>query len=78
MEGVSTATWDQDKQELLVVFDDSQTDRDAIEKAVAKTGHDTPDYKAKEEDYKNNPHDCVGKDKDKDKAKDTDADSDEW
>ncbi len=77
VEGVSMAEWDQDKQELVVMYDDSQTDRDAIEKAVAKTGHNTPDYKATEEDYKNNPHDCIAKDKD-DKVKDTDADGDEW
>ena len=56
--GVSMAHWNSEKQELRVIFDDSITNLEDIEKAVAKAGHDTSDYKAKDEDFNKLPECC--------------------
>lgn len=63
--GVSMAHWNSEKKELRVIFDDSKTDLDNIEKAVAKAGHDTSHYKAKDVDFNKLP-DCCKYDRDKD------------
>jgi copper chaperone CopZ len=47
VEGVSQAEWNDETQELAVVFDDSKTNLDKIETAVANSGHDTPNHEAK-------------------------------
>ncbi len=39
--GVSSAEWDQEKEELHLNFDPQQTNLEAISKAIAKVGHDT-------------------------------------
>ena len=46
VDGVSQAEWDEKTQNLEVVYDDSKTNLDKIEMAVAKDGHDTPKHKA--------------------------------
>jgi len=58
VEGVQTAEWNKETKMLEVSFDDAKTSADAIEKAVAKVGHDTPNYKADDEVYKNLPGCC--------------------
>jgi len=58
IDGVSKAEWDKETKMLEVSFDDAKTSTDAIEKAVAKVGHDTPNYKADDEVYKNLPGCC--------------------
>lgn len=58
VDGVSKADWNKDTKILEVTFDDAKTSKDAIEKAVAKVGHDTPNYKADDEVYKNLPSCC--------------------
>ncbi len=62
--GVSMAHWNSEKQELRVIFDDSKTKLDDIEKAVAKSGHDTSHYKAKAADFNKLP-DCCKYERDK-------------
>jgi len=57
VEGVSKAEWNKDTKVLAVVFDDSKTSTDKIEKVIAEVGHDTPNYKAKDEVY-NKLHSC--------------------
>ena len=56
--GVSMAHWNSEKQELRVIFDDSKTNLDDIEKAVTKAGHDTSHYKAKDVDFNKLPDCC--------------------
>ena len=63
--GVSMAHWNSETKELRVIFDDSKTNLDDIEKAVAKAGHDTSHYKAKDVDFNKLP-DCCKYDRDKD------------
>ena len=63
VESVTQATWDQETQKVEVVFDDTKTDLDQIEKAVAKAGHDTPNYKATDEDYNKLPDCCKFREK---------------
>lgn len=56
--GVSTADWDKKSKILEVVFDDSKTDVNKIQMAIAAAGHDTPIHKATEEVYKKLPKCC--------------------
>lgn len=49
--GVSIVDWDKESKVLQVVFDDTKTNVDSIEKAIAKGGNDTPNHKADEEAY---------------------------
>lgn len=56
--GVSMAHWDAEKQELQVIFDDSKVKLEDIEKAIAKGGNDTPDIKAKDDDFNKLPDCC--------------------
>ncbi|NQU85491.1 MAG: cation transporter [Mariniphaga sp.] len=58
VEGVSKADWDVDSKKLAVVFDDSKTNVNKIEMAVAKVGHDTPNHKSTEEVYNALPGCC--------------------
>lgn len=62
VEGVSKAEWDGETKILAVDFDGSQTSLDEIEKAIAKVGHDTPNYKAEDEVYNQLPDGCKYRD----------------
>jgi len=57
--GVSSATWSADKQALSFKYDSEQTKLDAVQQAVANSGHDTEKYKAKDEVYDNLPGCCL-------------------
>lgn len=59
VEGVSKADWDKETKMLAVTFDDSKTDLDKIETAIAKVGHDTPLHKANDEVYSKLPGCCL-------------------
>jgi len=56
--GVSAADWNQETNKLEVTFDDSKTNADKIEMAVAKVGHDTPHHKAADDVYNKLPGCC--------------------
>ncbi len=56
--GVSIADWDKESKKLQVVFDDSKTNVDAIQKAIAEKGNDTPNHKAGDEAYDRLPQCC--------------------
>ena len=58
VEGVTKAEWDKETKVLALNFDDSQTSLDEVEKAIAKVGHDTPNYKAEDEVYNKLPDGC--------------------
>ena len=57
--GVSKAEWDKETQKLEVVFDDTKTNVDKVQKAVAKVGHDTEKYKAPDDVYNKLPGCCL-------------------
>ena len=57
--GVSSAEWSMDTKMLHVQFDGTKTNSDAIEKAIAKVGHDTEKYKASDDVYKALPECCL-------------------
>ncbi len=57
--GVSSAVWDIPSNQLIVRFDPNKTNTDALQKAIAKVGHDTEKYKAKDEDYNKLPECCL-------------------
>ena len=63
IKGVKKATWDKHKDQLVVVYDASKTSISVIEKAVAKVGHDTPNFKADDKVYNNLPKCCQYRDK---------------
>lgn len=56
--GVLSASWDQDKQMIHLQFNPQETSVDAISKAIAKVGHDTDKYKASKKVYDNLPECC--------------------
>jgi len=56
--GVSKADWDKETKNLEVVFDNSKTNVDKVEVAIAKVGHDTKNHKASEEVYNKLPGCC--------------------
>ncbi|MFB6341873.1 heavy-metal-associated domain-containing protein [Saccharicrinis sp. FJH62] len=58
VEGVTSAEWNKDTKMMEVKFDDSKTDKDKIQTAIAKAGHDTGKHKAKDETYNNLPACC--------------------
>lgn len=58
VEGVSKADWDKETKKMEVTFDDTKTDLDKIEVAIAKVGHDTPKLKASTEVYNKLPGCC--------------------
>ena len=51
--GANTASWDKKAKVLKVEFDSSKTNNEKIQKAVAKSGYDTQDFKAPDEAYAN-------------------------
>jgi len=58
VEGVSKADWNKETKMMKVTFDDTKTSVDKVEKAIAKVGHDTPNYTAKDEVYNDLPGCC--------------------
>ena len=58
VEGVAKADWDKETKMMEITFDDTKTSTDAIEKAIVKVGHDTPNYTATDEVYNNLPGCC--------------------
>ena len=59
VDGVSKADWNKETKQLEVVFDDTKTDLDKVEIAIAKIGHDTPKHKASDAVYKALPDCCL-------------------
>jgi Cu(I)/Ag(I) efflux system membrane fusion protein len=58
VQGVFSAVWDSETKELHLNIDPSQTDLDAISKAIAAAGHDTETNKAGDEAYNALPDCC--------------------
>jgi copper chaperone CopZ len=56
--GVIAADWNQETKILEVSFDAQKTGVDAIQKAIADVGHDTPMYKALDAVYDKLPDCC--------------------
>lgn len=57
--GVGTAVWSSNTKILMVDYNASTTNGDAIQKAVANVGHDTEKFKATAEAYKQLPECCL-------------------
>ena len=57
--GVASAEWSTETKMLHLNFDGSKTSSDAIQKAIAKAGHDTEKYKAPDDVYKALPDCCL-------------------
>ena len=58
VDGVSGADWDQKTEMIEVVLDESKTDVNKVQMAIAKSGHDTEMHKASDETYENLPGCC--------------------
>ena len=58
VDGVSKADWDKESKKLKIVYDESKTNTDKVEIAVAAVGHDTKMHKAKDEVYNKLPGCC--------------------
>ena len=57
--GVSSAIWSFKTKMLHIQFDRAKTNSDDIQKAIAKVGHDTENYKASDSAYKALPECCL-------------------
>ena len=58
IDGVATATWDVDKKEIEVSFDEAKTDAIVIHKAIAASGYDTDKVKGDLDAYEGLPGCC--------------------
>ena len=58
VEGVASATWDVNKKNITVSFDDSKTDAMAIHTAIAASGYDTENVVGNEAAYEGLPGCC--------------------
>jgi Cu(I)/Ag(I) efflux system membrane fusion protein len=58
VQGVSSAAWNKETQQLHIHFDAAKTSLAAISKAVAKSGHDTDKDKADDKTYNALPGCC--------------------
>ncbi len=56
--GVKSAAWDSKTHKIQVEFDSMQTDLITIQKAIAKSGHDTGKFKADDKTYESLPACC--------------------
>lgn len=56
--GVNKATWSMDTKIMNVSFDQTKTNTDAIQKAIAAVGHDTEKYRADDKTYEALPACC--------------------
>jgi mercuric ion binding protein len=57
--GVKKAEWNKFEQQLIVYYKPEKVESDAIEKEIAKAGHDTENHKARENDYARLPDCCA-------------------
>jgi Cu(I)/Ag(I) efflux system membrane fusion protein len=57
--GVVLAVWDISSKQLAVQFDPDKTSPEAIQKAIAKVGHDTEKFKARDDVYNKLPECCL-------------------
>jgi len=55
--GVKMASWNIETHQLALTLNEEKTSIAAVEKAIAKVGHDTGKVKASQEDY-DNLHSC--------------------
>ncbi len=67
IKGVKRCTWDETTKIATVLFDASKTDLKLIEKAIAASGHETPQELANAQSYKKLPDCCQYKTKTCDK-----------
>lgn len=58
VEGVTLADWDKKTKMMVLSFDESKTNVDKVQQAIAKVGHDTPKHKATDEAYNELPGCC--------------------
>lgn len=58
VDGVRSATWDMQSNELHLDFDPAKTTIDTISQAIAKAGHDTDKYKTDDTIYNALPNCC--------------------
>lgn len=56
--GVSKADWNMETKQLVVVLDNSKTNLDKVEVAIAKVGHDTKMHNTSDEVYNKLPDCC--------------------
>ena len=57
VDGVTAADWEVKTKMIALTYDDSKTDVDKVQQAIAKVGHDTEMHKATDDAY-NNIADC--------------------
>jgi len=58
IDGVSAADWNDETKMIALTFDDSKTDADKVQVAIAKVGHDTEKHKATDKVYSKLPGCC--------------------
>lgn len=58
VKGVKSASWDAKTKKIHVEFDSMKISADAIQKAIAKAGHDTEKFKADDNTYNELPECC--------------------
>lgn len=58
VDGVSEVDWNKDTKIISVTYDESKTNLQKIELAIADAGHDTENFKAKDEVYNELPGCC--------------------
>jgi Cu(I)/Ag(I) efflux system membrane fusion protein len=59
LKGVKSASWDSKTKKMHVEFDSTETSLDAIQKTIAKAGHDTDKEKTPDNIYKELPECCL-------------------
>ena len=57
--GVKSAVWDVNSKKIQVEYNSMVTNSNDIQKAIAKTGHDTEKFKASDEGYNQLPECCL-------------------
>lgn len=63
IKGVKFSSWDEDKQMITVTYKSDKVTLDAIEKAIAASGHDVGNTKGNDANYKKLPECCKYRDK---------------
>lgn len=58
VKGVKSAVWDVDAQKINLILNEEKCNVQDVKKAIAKSGHDTDEIKATQEDYNNLHHCC--------------------
>lgn len=62
IKGVKNSSWNEETKNLTIVYRTDKVTEEQIQKAIAKSGHETPKVKADEEAYSNLPDCCKYKD----------------